>query len=81
MNDYKIKVLSLNKIHWIYCNWFELSTDGIIFKKEGDSKVYYLDGKNNLLLEVYENINNKWFKYYDYNTSYGIRMILNKKEE
>ena len=68
MSNYKIKVLSVYKIHWIYCNFVEFSTDGIVFKKEGDSKTYYLDTSNNLILQAYQKINNKWIKYYDYNT-------------
>lgn len=78
MNQYKIKVLSLNKIHWIYCNYVSFSTDGIAFKKEGDPKVYYLRGSFNIVLQAYQRMNDKWIKYYDFDTSYG---MITKKEE
>ena len=71
---YQLKILSVYKIHYIYCDFVEFSTDGIVFKK--DNKMYYLDGKDNLLLKAYENLNNKWIQFYDYNTSYG---MINKE--
>ena len=74
MNRYKLKILSVYKTHYIYCDFVEFSTDGIVFKK--DNKMYYLDGKDNLLLKAYENLNNKWIQFYDYNTSYG---MINKE--
>ena len=73
---YKLKILSVYKIHYVYCDFVEFSTDGIVFKK--DNKMYYLDGKDNLLLKAYENLNNKWVQFYDYNTSYG---MINKEDK
>lgn len=71
---YKLKILSVYKMHYVYCDFVEFSTDGIVFKK--DNKMYYLDGKDNLVLKAYENLNNKWVQFYDYNTSYG---MINKE--
>jgi hypothetical protein len=73
---YKLKILSVYKMHYVYCDFVEFSTDGIVFKK--DNKMYYLDGKDNLLLKAYENLNNKWVQFYDYNTSYG---MINKEDK
>lgn len=73
---YKLKILSVYKMHYVYCDFVEFSTDGIIFKK--DNKMYYLDGKDNLVLKAYENLNNKWVQFYDYNTSYG---MINKEDK
>lgn len=74
MYKYKLKILSVYKMHYVYCDFVEFSTDGIVFKK--DNKMYYLDGKDNLVLKAYENLNNKWVQFYDYNTSYG---MINKE--
>ena len=78
MNKHKLKVLSVYKIHWIYCTLIMMDTDSIVFRKNGSNKIYYLDTKNNLLLQAYQKVNNKWFKFYDYNTSYGLRREENE---
>ncbi|MBR2557481.1 MAG: hypothetical protein IKE95_03780 [Methanobrevibacter sp.] len=71
MNKYKLKILSVYKMIWIYCNFFDFSTDGIVFKKEGDNTLYFIDGKYNKVLYAYEKIGDKWIKFYDWNTTYG----------
>ena len=75
MNNYKLKVLSVYKIHWIYCNFIMMDTNSIVFTKCDSTKTYYLDRKNNLLLQAYQKVNNKWIKYYDYNTTYGLNGV------
>ena len=81
MNKYKLKILSVYKIHWIKCSFVDFSTDGIIFKKYGKSKIYYLDGHNNFVLQAYEKLNDKWIKYYDWRTTYGITYGIDNKNE
>lgn len=73
MNEHKLKILSINKIHWIYCTLIMMDTDSIVFRKNDSNKIYYLDLKNNLLLQAYQKVDNKWYKFYDHNTTYGLR--------
>lgn len=61
---YKLKILSVYKIHYIYCEDVKIFPDIILFKK--DNKMYLLDGKDNLLLEAYKKLNNKWIQFYNY---------------